>query len=71
MFKEPEEGQCSWHKGSSGRRAGEDGQGQIAWGLVGALEFGSGSWQNELYRAGTLSVSTPEHPALSTLPGAW
>lgn len=70
MFKEPGEGQCSWHKWSSGRRAGGDGQGQIAWGLAGPLGFGSGSWQNELYRAGTLSFSIHEYPALSTLPGA-
>lgn len=36
--------------------------GPIAWVLLGALGFRSGSWQNELYRAGTLSVSTHEYP---------
>lgn len=54
--------------GTSGPVVG--GQGQIAWGLVGPLGFGTGSWQNELYRAGTLSFSIHEYPALSTLPGA-
>lgn len=48
-----------------GRWAGPD-----CVGLVGVSGFGSGSRQDELRRAGTVSVSfTREYPALSILPG--
>lgn len=58
MFKEPYEGQCTDMSGSVVGRLGRgwggwDGQGQISWGIVGALGFGSRSWQNELHRAST------------------